>query len=197
MKTLLIVDVQNDFLPGGNLPVPKGHEVIPVINSIMPRYDLIVASKDYHPHDHKSFASQHKNSKPGEIILLNGIKQTLWPDHCIKNSFGSDIVSSIKKEYINHIIYKGTNKEIDSYSAFFDNNKTPTSLDKYLSNKKVKTLDVVGLATDYCVKYTVLDALNLGYKVNLIINGCRGINLEKNDIETALQEMTEQGCNII
>jgi len=198
MKTLIIVDVQNDFLPGGSLAVPKGDAIISVINSMIPKYDLVIATRDYHPHDHKSFASQHKNRKPGDTVMLNGIKQILWPDHCIQNTFGSEIVKALNSRDIDHIIYKGTNKEIDSYSAFFDNNhQSATGLHEYLQKKKIQNIDIVGLATDYCVKYTVLDALKLGYKVRVITSACRGIDLTPGDIKKSLEEMKAKGAIII
>ncbi|MBP9791966.1 MAG: bifunctional nicotinamidase/pyrazinamidase [Rickettsiales bacterium] len=198
MKTLIIVDVQNDFLPGGSLAVPNGNEIISIINGLIPKYDLVIATKDYHPRDHKSFASQHKNYKPGDTVILNGIRQILWPDHCIQNTYGSDIAKSLNSSNVDHIIYKGTNKEIDSYSAFFDNNhQNTTGLHEYLQNKKIQNLDIVGLATDYCVKYTVLDALELEYNVRVITSACKGIDLTPGDIKKSLEEMKTKGAIII
>jgi nicotinamidase/pyrazinamidase len=197
MNTLIIVDVQNDFLPGGSLSVTKGQEVIPIINSIISKYDVVIATQDFHPCDHKSFASQHKNRKPGDYITLHGQKQILWPDHCVQHSFGSKISEDIELNLIDHIVYKGTNKEADSYSAFFDSNGVATNLHQYLQIKQIHTLDIVGLATDYCVKYTVLDALRLKYKVRVLTSACRGINLNPDDIKNALQEMQNKGAIVI
>jgi nicotinamidase/pyrazinamidase len=198
MKTLLIVDVQYDFLPGGSLGVPKGNEVIPAINAIIADYDLVLATRDFHPADHKSFASQHKDQNPGDVVILNGIEQVLWPDHCIQDTHGSEISREFKLDMINKIIYKGTNRDIDSYSAFFDNNhKTATELNSFLQQKGVKELDITGLALNYCVKYTALDAIKLGYKANIQTSACRGIELMSGDIDRALGELRNAGVVLI
>ncbi len=198
MKTLLIIDAQYDFLPGGNLAIPNANEIIPEINKIIKSYDIIIATRDFHPSNHKSFASQHKGCNPGDVIILNDIEQVLWPDHCIQNTYGSEITNELKADLINKIIYKGTNSEISSYSGFFDNNNTiSTGLHEYLQSKCIKNLDIVGLATNYCVKHTVLDALNLGYKVNLLTSACRGIDIIPGDVEKAVIEMKNAGATII
>lgn len=198
MHTLILVDLQNDFCPGGNLEVPNGDEVIPVANKIMPYFDLIVASKDWHPANHLSFAANHPWRRPGQVIDLNGQPQILWPMHCVQESFGAEFVKDLQTDTISKIVYKGTDPEIDSYSAFFDNaRKRSTGLGEYLQEQGVQEVYVMGLATDYCVKFTVLDAIDLGFKVILISDGCRGINLEKGDVDKALQEMEEKGASLV
>lgn len=198
MHTLLLVDLQNDFCPGGNLEVPKGDEVIAVANKIMPYFELIVASKDWHPANHLSFAANHPWRRPGQVIDLDGIQQILWPMHCVQDSFGAEFVKELKTNAISKIVYKGIDPEIDSYSAFFDNaHKRSTGLHKFLQEKGVQEFYIMGLATDYCVKYTVFDAIHLGFTVHVITDGCRGIDLEEGDVDKALQEMKEKGAFLI
>lgn len=191
MDALLIVDVQNDFLPGGALAVTGGDEVIPVINQLLKKpFDLVVASKDWHPKDHSSFAATH-HKKVGEVIDLNGMEQILWPIHCVQDSQGAEFPSSLHSQSFEKIFYKGVDKEIDSYSTFYDNgHKRSTGLQDYLQEKGVTRLYIAGLATDYCVKYTVLDAAKLGYEIFVIEDACRGVNLHPQDSQKALQEMS-------
>lgn len=197
MRALLIIDVQNDFCPGGALAVNGGDEIVKGINERMNEYDLVVASQDWHPASHGSFASNHGKSV-GEVIELNGIPQILWPDHCIQGSNGADFHSELDLDKIDAVFRKGEDPQVDSYSAFFDNDKqSETGLDKYLNEKGITELDVCGLATDYCVKFTALDAVNLGYKTRIIENLSRGVELSEGDIETALGEMKEQGVEVI
>lgn len=198
MRTLILVDLQNDFCPGGNLEVPDGDQVIPVANKIMPYFDLIVASKDWHPANHLSFAANHPWRRPGQVIDLNGVQQVLWPMHCVQDSFGAEFVQQLKTETISKIVYKGTDPEIDSYSAFFDNaRKRSTGLGEYLHEQGVQEVFIMGLATDYCVKFTVLDAIDLGFKVHLVADGCRGIDLQEGDVDQALQEMKDKGATLV
>lgn len=199
MKTsaLIIVDVQNDFLPGGALPVKEGNQVIDVINKIQEKYMLVVATKDWHPLHHQSFAVEH-GKLPGEEINLLGVNQILWPVHCVQNSYGAEFPQNLKTECIDQVFYKGIEETIDSYSAFFDNaHARSTGLDAYLRQKCIEKLTIVGLATDYCVKYSVLDACKLGYKVTVLLGGCRGINLHENDVKSALEEMQRAGALIV
>ena len=177
MKALIIVDVQNDFMPTGALPVPNGDEVVPAINAEMKNnYDLIVATQDWHPANHKSFASNHQGKKPFEVIKLGGIDQILWTDHCVQGSFGAELHKDLDIEPIAAVFRKGMNPEVDSYSAFFDNNKqNPTGLHGYLQEKGITELVFCGLAGDYCVAYSAEDARNLGYKVSLFEAGIRSI----------------------
>lgn len=196
MKTLLIIDVQNDFLPGGALPVPDGDKVIPFINEVQKDFDLILATKDWHPEHHKSFAIEH-GKKAGEIIELSGILQVLWPVHCVQNSFGAQFPKLLNTQHIEKVFYKGIEEDVDSYSAFFDNaGKRSTGLAEYLTLKNIKKIHILGLATDYCVKYSVLDALKLGFSTVLLLPGCRGINRQKDDVDNAIKEMKKAGAEI-
>lgn len=199
MKALLIIDVQNDFCEGGNLAVKNSLEIIPVINNLIKKFeknnDFIIATKDWHPADHKSFASV-SNTKVGEIGTLNGLPQVWWPDHCIENTKGSEFHKDLLS--VKNIVYKGNDPEVDSYSGFFDNNKVhKTKLDEILKENNIDTLYILGLATDYCVKFTVLDALSLGYKVYLVSDGCKGVNINPDDSEKAVEEMKNTGAVII
>lgn len=200
-RALLIVDVQNDFLPTGSLPVPQGDEVIAVANELMRRgptyYDLIVATKDFHPPQHGSFADVH-GLQPGDQINLCGIQQILWPKHCIENSFGAQFPKELESGRINKIIYKGTNPQIDSYSSFFDNQrKQDTGLHKLLQDAGIKALDIMGLATDYCVLYSVVDAISLDYDVTVYAAGCRGIDRQKGDCSRAFDLMKRLGVKVV
>ena len=198
MKTLLIVDVQYDFLPGGALAVSNGDQIIPFINSILDQYELILATQDWHPFDHVSFASNHDNKKPGEMIKLNGLDQILWPVHCVQNSYGAEFADELKSEKINKVFQKGTDISIDSYSGFFDNGKKKsTGLHDFLQSKNVSELDIVGLATDYCVKFTSLDAADLGYRVNVLRDGVRAVNLNPEDEINAFEIMETKGIKIL
>jgi nicotinamidase/pyrazinamidase len=197
MKVLVIVDLQNDFLPNGALPVKDGDQVISVINALQKKCDLILATKDWHPPNHKSFANVHKK-KVGETIELNGILQILWPIHCVQESVGAEFPKQLDRDKIEKVFFKGVDVEIDSYSAFFDNaHLRSTGLYEYLQARNIFEIYIVGLATDYCVKYSVLDALNLGLKVNVILDGCRGINLKQDDNEQAIAEMQKAGAHIM
>ena len=157
MKALIIIDVQNDFLKGGSLEVPNGNDVIEPINEIINNYSIVVATKDWHPLDHVSFASNHKGKKIGDVIKINNLEQMLWPVHCVQKSEGSDFPPNLNIKSIDKIIYKGSNSKIDSYSGFYDNGKIrSTGLSNYLKTKNVTSIDYVGLVTEYCVKFTVL-----------------------------------------
>jgi nicotinamidase/pyrazinamidase len=197
MKALIIVDVQNDFLPGGALAVKEGDQIIPLINRLQSKFDLIVATQDWHPKDHGSFAGNH-NKNPGEKIQLAGLEQILWPDHCVQETPGADFAADLKVEKIDKVFCKGTNKNIDSYSGFFDNgHKKSTGLGDYLKEKGVTEVYIVGLATDYCVKFTALDAVRLGYKTYLIVDACKGVNLKIGDVTHAIEGMQKAGVVIV
>ena len=177
MKALLIVDLQNDFLPGGNLPVANGDEIISLINTLQSRYELVVATQDWHPSNHKSFASNHASRQAFDVIELRGVEQTLWPAHCIQDSFGEELVSSLNKKSIEAIFRKGTNPDIDSYSGFFDNlGLKNTGLHGYLKDRGVEELHICGLAADFCVHFTAMDALTLGYKTVVVSKGTKAID---------------------
>lgn len=194
MKALILVDIQNDFLPGGTLAVPSGDKVIPVANRLMPEYELVVATQDWHPAGHKSFASQHDGHEVGEVISLGGVDQILWPDHCVQGSSGAEFATDLNTEGVDHVVQKGTDPLIDSYSGFFDNDhKKATGLGDYLKQKEVTAVDVMGLATDYCVKFTALDAIELGLEVRLIAEGVRGVELVPGDCDLAIKQMMEAG----
>lgn len=197
-KALLVVDLQKDFLPGGALGVPHGNEVIPVVNLLLDEpWDVVVATKDWHSDDHVSFSETHEKNI-GEIIEVEGIEQILWPKHCVENTPGSEFAEGWQSDKVDKVFFKGTDKNIDSYSAFFDNGHVKsTGLDDYLKSKGIDTLYVGGLATDYCVLYTVMDALNLGYRVYVIEKACRSVNLNPGDGEEALQIMKRHGAHII
>ena len=198
MKALIIVDLQNDFLPGGALGVNRGDEIIPIINKLLEyNFDVIVATKDWHPPDHGSFAATHKK-QVGEHIILAGIYQILWPVHCVQWTQGAELTPLLHAQKIEKIFIKGTDKTIDSYSTFFDNgHKKSTGLEDYLKARNVKDIYIAGLTTDYCVKYSVLDAIKLGFNVYVIEDGCRGVDLQKGDSEKALDEMRQAGARII
>ncbi|NCO38466.1 MAG: nicotinamidase/pyrazinamidase [Armatimonadetes bacterium CG_4_10_14_3_um_filter_66_18] len=198
MNALLLVDLQNDFLPGGALAVPEGDQVVPVANELMDRFDLVIATQDWHPAGHGSFASQHPGGSVGDLIELNGLQQILWPDHCVEGSPGADFAPGFLRDRVNKVIHKGTDAGIDSYSALFDNgHRKATGLDEYLKERGVDQLYMLGLATDYCVKFTALDARQLGLQVHLIEDGCRGVNLSPGDSDAALAELREAGCRIV
>lgn len=197
-KALILVDLQNDFCTGGNLAVPRGEEVVLLANQLLPHFDLIIATKDWHPADHMSFASQHAGRRIGDVIAVAGAGQVLWPDHCVQESSGAEFHPALDTQRIHKIFLKGTDKQIDSYSAFFDNaHLRATGLSEYLREQQVEEVYIMGLATDYCVKFSVLDALGLGFNVFLINDACRGVELHAGDIKRALAEMEKAGAKIV
>jgi nicotinamidase/pyrazinamidase len=198
MKTaVIIVDVQNDFLPGGALAVPDGDQVIPVANRVMDRFDLVVATQDWHPANHASFAANHPGHRIGEVIQLNGLPQVLWPMHCVQGTSGAEFAPALNTNRITRVFRKGTDPQIDSYSGLFDNgHKRSTGLGEYLREQNVTDVCVLGLATDYCVKFTALDAIAEGFKVALIEDGCRGVELNAGDVRKAIDEMRSSGVTI-
>lgn len=195
MDALLLVDIQNDFMPFGALPVPDGQAVVPVANGLAARFDVVVASQDWHPAGHGSFASAHPGAMPGDVIELGGTQQVLWPDHCVQDQPGASFHSGLDVGLVTHVVRKGSDRGIDSYSAFFDNGHARnTGLGEYLSSQGVTRVVLVGLATDYCVKFTALDARALGLDVAVVLDGCRSVDLTPGDGERALAEMREVGC---
>lgn len=198
MKALLLIDIQNDFMPGGALAVPGGDEIIPAVNELMPRFDLIVATQDWHPADHGSFAVNHPGRAVFERIELDGLTQTLWPAHCVQNTGGALFAPGLDTRRIERVFPKGMNPRIDSYSGFFDNgHRASTGMGEWLRTRGVRRLAVAGVATDYCVKFTVLDALAEGFEVEVLGNVCRGVNLGAGDVERALGEMREKGALLV
>jgi len=199
-KALLVVDVQNDFCKGGALEVKNGNEVIPVINKLVSSgyFDLIVATQDWHPKDHKSFASNHKNKNVYDTIRLNGIEQVLWPDHCVQRHKGSKFHQELNLGKNYRVFKKGSNPEIDSYSGFYDNDhRSSTGLGEFLKKKNIDEIYVTGLATDYCVKFTALDSIKEGFNTFVIKDATRGVNMDKDDSKRAFKEMRTEGVKLI
>jgi nicotinamidase/pyrazinamidase len=197
MKALILVDLQNDFVEGGALAVPGGLEIIEIANQLQPHYELIVATQDWHPADHGSFAANHPRNTPGDLIHLEGLTQILWPVHCVQGTKGAEFVHGLKKEGWAKVFQKGTDPKIDSYSGFFDNGQSKaTGLGDYLKTQNVNEVHVLGLATDYCVKFTALDAAGLGFRTVLIEDASRGVNLQEGDVAKAVAEMKDHGIEI-
>ncbi|MEK9569230.1 MAG: bifunctional nicotinamidase/pyrazinamidase [Paracoccaceae bacterium] len=198
MKTaLLVIDVQNDFCPAGALEVAGGNEIIPYINEEMSKYECVVLTQDWHPKGHSSFATSHEGKNPLELIKMPYGDQVLWPDHCIQGSKGAEFHPDLNIEQANAIIRKGSNPFIDSYSAFFENDrKTPTGLDGYFKSLEIENINLVGLATDFCVNYSAQDAANLGYKVSVLEKMCRAIDLN-GSLAAAKSEMQDCGVEFI
>ena len=198
MKTaLLVIDVQNDFCPGGALQVAGGNEIIPGINQEMTKYDYIILTQDWHPKGHSSFATSHYGGKPLDVIEMPYGDQVLWPDHCVQGSYGAEFHSELNTARANAVIRKGSNPLIDSYSAFFENDrKTPTGLHGYFRSLEIKKINLVGLATDFCVNYSAQDAAKLGYKVSVFEKMCRSIDIN-GSLALARTEMRECGVELI
>lgn len=198
MKTaLLVIDVQNDFCPAGALAVVGGNEIIPHINEEMAKYDCVVLTQDWHPKGHSSFATSHEGKNPLELIKMPYGDQVLWPDHCVQGSKGAEFHPDLNIEQANAIIRKGSDPRIDSYSAFFENDrKTPTGLDGYFKSLEIENINLVGLATDFCVNYSAQDAANLGYKVSVLEKMCRAIDLN-GSLAAAKSEMQDCGVEFI
>lgn len=198
MKTLILIDIQNDFLPGGALAVPEGDLIVPVVNARMPEFELVVATQDWHPADHGSFAVNH----PGQAVYgqgeLNGLPQTFWPAHCVRNTGGALFAPGLRTARIDRVFPKGMDAGIDSYSGFFDNgHRASTGMGEWLRAAGATELWVAGLATDYCVKFTVLDALREGFAVKVLEAACRGVELAAGDCARAFEEMRAAGAVIL
>ena len=194
---LLVIDVQNDFCPGGALQVVGGNEIIPDINQEMTKYDYIILTQDWHPKGHSSFATSHDGGKPLDVIEMPYGDQVLWPDHCVQGSHGAEFHSELNTARANAVIRKGSNPLIDSYSAFFENDrKTPTGLHGYFRSLEVEKINLVGLATDFCVNYSAQDAAKLGYKVSVFEKMCRSIDIN-GSLALARTEMRECGVELI
>ena len=193
---LLVIDVQNDFCPGGQLAVTDGDQVVGPINQIISQANAVIATQDWHPAGHTSFASRHDGRNPFETIEVSYGPQTLWPDHCVQGTEGAAFHPDLHIDAAQMIIRTGFRAEVDSYSAFFENDKpTVTGLHGYLQDRGVQTLVMVGLATDYCVAYSALDAARLGYEVQVILPACRAIDLE-GSLAAATQQMTAAGVRL-
>lgn len=194
MKALLVIDIQNDFCPGGALAVPGGNLIVPVVNKLINSFGTVIQTQDWHPADHSSFASSHQKKNPYEMIQMDYGDQVLWPDHCVQGSTGADFHPDLITDKSEVIIRKGFRRDIDSYSTFFENDqKTPTGLSGYLRERGITELYTVGLATDFCVKWSVLDGIKEGFKMHLVEDAVRGIDLN-GSLELALKEMKEIGA---
>lgn len=196
MKALIVVDLQNDFIPGGNLAVPKGNEIIPIINKLQEKFELVVATQDWHPKNHLSFASNHPGKNVYDTIMLGGVEQVLWPDHCVQGEKGAMFVKGFDDRRVEAIFRKGTDPEIDSYSAFFDNGrKKSTGLGDYLKGRGVKQVYVCGLAAEFCVLYTALDAIELGFETFYIEDATRALSHQ--GFQQALEEIVKHQGKIV
>ncbi len=197
-KALILVDLQNDFLPGGALAVPHGDEVIQVANLLQLHFDRVVATQDWHPDDHGSFAANHPGKSPGELIEFSGQPQILWPAHCVQGSPGAELAPGLERPKIEKVFFKGIDREVDSYSAFFDNAaQRSTGLAEYLRDTGVSEVYVMGLATDYCVQFSAIDAARLGFVTYAVEDGCRGVDLQPGDSERAFAAMRRSGIEIV
>jgi len=197
MKALLIVDIQNDFCPGGALEVPEGDTIIPVINKLSQQFDAVIQTQDWHPEGHSSFASSHGGKNPFDTIEMPYGEQVLWPDHCVQGSQGADFHPDLKTNQSQLIIRKGFRKDIDSYSTFYENDhRTTTGLTGYLTERNIDTLYIAGLATDFCVKWSVLDGLKEGFDLYVIEDAVKGIDIE-GSVDQAWTEMLQDGAQKI
>ena len=198
MQAIILVDIQNDFLPGGALAVPEGDHVIAVANELLAHCDLVVATQDWHPDDHGSFAKNHPGKRPGDRVQLAGCDQILWPTHCVQHTDGAKLAANLNVDRITRVFSKGTQPEVDSYSGFFDNGRLrATGLGDFLYEQHVTEVYLAGLATDYCVKATALDACQLGFRTFVIKDACRGVNLQPGDDERALEEVRAAGGQVL
>lgn len=199
MRALVLIDLQYDFMPpDGALAVSRGDEVVAIAQRLVPHFSTIVATQDWHPRDHGSFAINNPGKQVGEMGELGGLPQVMWPAHCVQGTRGAELHSGIDQTKLAAIFQKGTETDIDSYSGFFDNgHKKATGLAEWLEARWIKQLYILGLATDYCVKYTVLDALKLGFDVKLVEDGCRAVDLAPGDGDRAIAEMRGAGAAIV
>lgn len=198
MKALVVVDVQNDFCPGGALPVPHGDEVVPVINRLMPSFPLVVASQDWHPQNHVSFASNHQGKQVLDVVEVDGQEQVLWPDHCVAGSWGADFHPGLDTRPFRFIVRKGTDPRVDSYSAFRDNRRDRvTGLAGLLRELGVTEVTVVGLATDYCVAATALDAVDFGFAASVLLPACRAVGAPPGHTEKTLERLRQAGVTLV
>lgn len=197
MNALLIVDLQNDFCPGGALAVPEGDAIVPVVNKLIDRFDIIIQTQDWHPPGHSSFASSHDGKNPYNTVELKYGTQVLWPDHCVQGTKGAEFHPGLKTNKTQVIIRKGFRNEIDSYSTFFENDqKTNTGLTGYLRERGITDLYTVGLATDFCVKWSILDGIDEGFNMYIIKDAVQGIDLD-GSLDAAWAEIKEKGATIL
>lgn len=197
-NALMVVDIQNDFCPGGALAIRDGDRVIPIINQIQPVFDTIIATQDWHPPEHVSFAENHPGKKVYDVIDINGISQVLWPPHCVSGTTGADFHPGLETRRFKVILHKGTNPDLDSYSIFLENDKkTPTGMTGYLRSLEITRVFLSGLATDYCVFYSALDAVSFGFETSVVIDACRGVDVPSGNTEKAIRFMKRSGVKII
>jgi nicotinamidase/pyrazinamidase len=197
-KALVVIDLQNDFCPGGALPVADGNKIIPVINSVMEKFDVVIGTQDWHPQNQISFASNHKGKSPNDQIDLNGLTQILWPDHCVQGTPGAEFNKALNTNKFNIILRKGINPEIDSYSAFKENDRrTETGLHAYIKALNISEVHFCGLATDYCVYYSAMDSVKYGFNTYVIVDASAGIDFPAGNISAAISDMKQNGIRII
>jgi nicotinamidase/pyrazinamidase len=197
MRALVLVDLQYDFMPGGALAVARGDEVVPIANRLLPHFTVVAATQDWHPRDHGSFADNHPGKNPYDVIDLDGVQQVLWPAHCVQGSRGAELHDLLDRTKMT-VFRKGSDKNVDSYSGFFDNGRrSATGLEGWLKERWIERVYIMGLATDYCVRATALDARSLGFEVWIVEDGCRAVDVKKGDGDRALMELRGAGCNII
>ncbi|MFI0844176.1 bifunctional nicotinamidase/pyrazinamidase [Mesorhizobium sp. IMUNJ 23232] len=195
-EALVVVDVQNDFCPGGALAVVDGHKILPLVNELIATFDHVVLTQDWHPDQHSSFASMHPGREPFHSVQMSYGEQTLWPDHCIQGTGGAAFHPALRWTKAELVVRKGFRRDIDSYSAFFENDRaTPTGLAGYLRERGIGTLTLVGLATDFCVAYSALDAVRLGFDVTVRLDACRAIDLG-GSLEAMTERMREAGVTL-
>lgn len=197
MNALVLVDLQEDFMPGGPLGVPGADTIGPRVAPLLGRFELVVATMDWHPPDHGSFAVSHPGREPGDVIQLDGLDQILWPVHCVARTPGAELVPALAGSRIHERIHKGVERDIDSYSGFFDNGRRrATGLEGLLRERGVRRVTLCGVATDYCVRFTALDAARLGFETRLLLDLCRGVGLQPGDVDRAVEEMRAAGVVI-
>ncbi len=195
-QALIVIDLQNDFCPGGALAVAGGDEIVPLVNAMIRDAEHVLLTQDWHPAGHSSFASSHPGKEPFQTVIMPYGEQTLWPDHCIQGSAGADFHSGLAWTRAELVIRKGFRPAIDSYSAFFENDHaTPTGLAGYLRERGISAITLAGLATDFCVAFSALDAVKQGFAVTVRLDACRGIDLG-GSLETMLQRMREAGVTL-
>ena len=198
MRALILIDIQNDFMPWGSVGIEKSDEVIPIANSLMEQFDLVIATQDWHPANHKCFAANHPWRLPGQVMEINGLPQLLWTIHCVQDSLGAELVNELATDKVLKIIQKGTNLEVDSYSAFFENDRLKSNgLEEYLKEKGIKEVFITGLAAEFGVKHSAIHAAQLGLKTNVIIDACRWSDASKENINKNVSEMESSHINIV
>ncbi len=197
-NALVLVDLQNDFCPGGALAVPNGDQAVTLANRLQRYFNLVVATQDWHPANHMSFAANHPGKKPGDTFELAGQSQILWPIHCVQGTVGAEFHPALDRSAIARVFRKGDDPAVDSYSGFFDNDhQKSTGLAQFLKEHGIRSITIGGLTTEYCVKFTALDAVALGFSTFVVEDACRGVNANAGDVQRAVSEMRAQGVIVI